>query len=360
VIDGRDLSRRKLLWAVATVGAAASAGSGTATFLHDSEVTESTMTAGMLDLDTDPSWGNDSATGPFGGGTASKGDSGRETVTLSVSDNPSYLWFRTRCAQCEPVEEALFVRFGVDTDTDGTVDQWLSDGYLSLREARERYGDGVNLGEIGATDTWEFVVEWELREALPEDTAAGFDFGFYAAQSRHVMNTSDVAPDWACPGECDGTGDPGGGPDGLAAISWVAFCTPTPINEDDIQFTVSDDGRTLAFDSLPDEVETILLKYGTSLDVFDAPQSSVTVGDGTTYTQEGTSYPGTDPLRTNATPCPDSYGCKYEFSDDGGSWECKAPSTQTVEDNGNENDGGGSSHQSIRSSSIDALTGGED
>lgn len=365
--DGRDLSRRKLLWAVATAGAAASTGSGTAAFMHDSEVVDSSVAAGVLDLETDPSWGNDSTTDPFGDGTASEGDSGSETVTLSVSNNPSYLWFRTRCAQCDPVEEALFVRFGVDTDSDGTVEQWLSDDYLSLREARERFGEGVELGEIGATDTWEFVVEWELREGLPEDTDVGFDFGFHAAQSRHVMNTDSVAPSWECPDDCDGTGDTGGEPDdGLAAISWVAFCSPTKVVAGDIVFTLSDDGRTLVFDSLPDDIETILLKYGTSLDVFEAPQSSVTVGDGTTYAQEGNSYPETDPTRSNSTPCPDSYGCKYEFSDSGdGQWECTEPSNQQANTKGNWNGnggttGGGSSPQSMGSDSIHTMTGGED
>lgn len=362
--DRRDLSRRKLLWAVATAGAAASAGSGTAALMHDSEVVSSSVAAGVLDLETDPSWGNDSGMGPFGGGPASAGDSGTETVTLSVSDNPSYLWFRTQCAQCTSVEEVLFVRFGLDIDGDGTVDQWLTENYLSLRDARERFGEGVNIGELDATDTWEFVVEWELREGIQEDAGVGFDFGFYAAQSRHVMNTDSVAPNWECPGECDGTGDPGGDPDDdLADISWVAFCSSTPVNEDDIRFTLSDDEETLVFDTLPNEIDTILLKYGTNLDVFDAPQSSVTVGDGVTYTQEQNSYPGTDPTRSNLTPCPDSYGCKYEFSG-GGVWECKAPSSQEPPEQDNSNGQGsdprGTRQQSIRPNSIDvAQSGGE-
>ena len=363
--DRRDLSRRKLLLAVATAGAAASTGSGTAALMHDSEAVSSSVAAGLLDLDTDPSWGNDAGTGPFGGGTASQGDSGRETVTLSVSDNPSYLWFRTRCATCTRAEEVLFVRFGTDTDGDGTVDQWLTDDYLSLRDARERFGEGVNIGELDATETWEFVVEWELREAIQEDSDVGFDFGFYAAQSRHVMNTDSVAPNWECPDECDDTGDPGGDPsDSLSAISWVAFCSSTPVNEDDIQFTLNDNGRMLVFDTLPVEIDAILLKYGTRLDVFDTPQSSVTVGEGTTYTQQGNSFPETSPTRSNATPCPGSYGCKYEFSDDGGgSWECKDETSQSSAGNSQGVDQRGTRQQAIGSGSgsIDTVrTGGDD
>ncbi|AZH24901.1 hypothetical protein [Haloplanus aerogenes] len=317
--DGRDLSRRKLLWAMATAGAAASAGSGTAAMMQDSENFDSEMIAGIVDLDTEPSWGTDSSFG-----TASEGDSGTETVTLSVSDNPSYLWFRTKCAQCEAVEEALFVRFGIDTDGDGTVDRWLSSDYLSLREAREQFGEGINLGELDPTDTWELVVEWEVRDGIRDDTNVDFDFDFYATQSRHVMNTDSVAPDWQCPGSCGGTG---GDPDEESGISWVAFCSSETFSKRDIGFERSDDERKLGIRSLPASIDTIVIKYGTNLDVFDVSsrggQFSLTVGDGTTHTQEGDSYAGTD--RSNSLPCPDSYGCKYDFPgrNDPGGWECK-------------------------------------
>jgi len=350
VTDRRDLSRRKLLWAVATAGAAASAGSGTAAVMYDSEIVDSEMTAGMLDLDTDPSWANDSSFG-----AASKGDSGTETVTLSVSDNPSYLWFRTKCIQCDPVEEALFVRFGVDTDGDGDVERWLSDDYLSLRKARERFGEGVNLDEIEPTETWEFVVEWEIRENVRDDTNVDFDFDFYATQSRHVMNTDSVAPDWQCPSGCGGTVD------GLSAISWVAFCSSSEFSRDDLDFERSDDKRTLMIKNLPDRIDTILLKYGTKLDVFGTDgsqdgQLSLTVGDGTSEYQDGNSYPGTEPLRSNSIPCPDSYGCKYEFPDEKGpgGWECKDSRDEAY---GN-NDRVGSVSPGRSSLDVD-LTGGE-
>lgn len=352
--DRRDLSRRKLLWAVATAGAAASAGSGTAAMMHDSEVVDSAMTAGILDLDTEPSWGNDSSFG-----TASEGDSGTETVTLSVSDNPSYLWFRTKCAQCDPVEEALFVHFGVDTDGDGTVDQWLSSDYLSLREAREQFGEGTNLGELDPTDTWELVVEWELRDGLRDDTNVDFDFDFYATQSRHVMNTDSIAPDWQCPGDCGGTG---GKPDKTFGISWVAFCSSEEFSNRDIDFERSDDERTLVVRSLPTSIDTIVIKYGTNLDVFDVSsrsgQFSLTVGDGTTYDQEGNSYSGTD--RTNTLPCPDSYGCKYDFPDENGSggWECKDSRTDTGKRDNDKKGSGGSFPHSFTGPGT-SLLGGE-
>ena len=39
------------------------------------------------------------------------------------------------------------------------------------------------------------------------------------------------------------------------------------------------------------------------------------------YEKHGNQYPETDPTRSNGVPCPESYGCKYEF--DEGTWECK-------------------------------------
>lgn len=324
--DRRALSRRKLLWAVATTGAAASTGGGAVAVMHDRDIVSSSVAAGMLDLDTEPSWGNDSGSGSFG--TASEGDSGTETVTLSVSDNPSYIWFGPKCPQCTPVEEALFVRFGVDTDGDGTVDRWLSDDFLSLRTARDQFGEGANLGEIDPTETWQFVVEWELRESVRDDTNVGFDFSFHATQSRHVMNTDAVAPDW----ECDGcTGTDNGSESSLPTISWVAFCSSQQLSKDDFEFSRSDDERTLVFDTLPDAVDTILLKYGSNLDVFENAPQTVTAGSGTTHTQRGNSYPGTEPMRSNSTPCPGSYGCKYEFPDGTGpgGWECTVPDRST-------------------------------
>jgi hypothetical protein len=356
-MDGRDLSRRKLLWAAGTVGAAASLGSATAALVHDSETISKSVTAGVLDLETEPSWGNDSTTDPFGGGTASEGDSGRETISLSVSDNPSYLWFRTRCVQCDPVEEALYVRFGVDTDDDGVVDRWLTDDYLSLRDAREQYGEGAMIGEIDATETWTFVVDWEVRESVRDDSDVEFDFEFYAAQSRHVMNTDSVAPDWRCPRGC---GEPGGGPDPSAsAISWVAFCSSEEFSTGSVEFARSDDGRTLTLEAVPSGVDTILLKYGTSLDVFEYDgQTSLTVGDGTTYAQEGNSFPGTDPTRSNSNPCPESYGCKYEFPDDDGTggWECE----DNRDSESTDGTQGGPGNRSIESGSIEfTSTGGE-
>jgi hypothetical protein len=318
VTDPRSLSRRKLLLAVATTGAAASTGSGAAAMFHDSETTTSAVTAGTLDLELGPWASERTGTSPFEGGTISSGDDGREYRELSISDNPGYLWFRTACA-CDPVsqvEEALFLQFGVDEDGDGTVDRWLTDAPVSLREARERFGDGVSIGELPATTTWRFVVDWDVEGNVADETTVEFDFVFYATQSRHVMNVDAVAPDWSC--DCGGTG----GPEQLPGISWVAFGASEPFSKEDLAFSRSDDERTLVLESVPNAVETVVIKYGTLLDVFDySGQSSLDVGkDG--YEQQQNAFPETEPTRSNSVPCPEAYGCKYEFGE-ATAWECK-------------------------------------
>jgi hypothetical protein len=292
---------------------------------HDSETTTSAVTAGTLDLELGP-WTSDSAgPSPFenGNGTVSNGDGGRERRELSISDNPGYLWFRTACA-CDPVtsvEEALFLRFGVDEDGDGTVDRWLTDDHLSLRESRERFGEGVSIGELPTTTTWQFVVDWVVEENIADETTVEFDFVFYATQSRHVMNADAVAPDWEC--DCDGTGGgEGGGDESLPGISWVAFCASEPYSKNDLEFSRSEDERTLTLTSVPEVVETIVIKYGGFLDVFDySGESSLEVGKDM-YEQQRNSFPGTEPTRSNPTPCPGAYGCKYDFGD-AAPWKCK-------------------------------------
>ena len=325
--DRQSLSRRKLLWAAATIGAAASTGGGAAAMMSDSEDVGAMLTAGILDLNPNPSWGNADSTDGSASGSIS-GNEGRETVTVSVDGNPSYVWFRTRCKQCTPDEETLQVRFGLDVDADGTVDQWLDgfdgtdDGYLSLRTARERLGEGVQLGELAPSDTWELVVEWTTDGPVTRDLNVSFDFEFYATQTRHVMNTDTVAPDWECP---DVVCDPSGGNDDQVSkeISFVAFCSPDDIEPSDVSIEFDDDGRTVTLVDKVDSVtiDTVIVKAGQRLDVFPfdgtVPTSFTTGGASEFYIQgSGGTYPASDPERSNADPCPESEWIKYEVDTD--------------------------------------------
>lgn len=334
--DPLELSRRKILAAVATVGAAASAGGSVAAVMTDSETFGSEAAAGILDLDADPSWGNAGSTGSTDLGEIS-GPEGRETVELEITDNPSFLWFRTQCVQCDPAETEIRVRFGLDTDRDGSVDRWLDgfdgtdDGYLSLREARERLGEGILLGDLEPTSSWGLVVDWTTDETLTTDLSATFDFEFYATQTRHVANTDAVRPEWECPGTvCEPTGS-------SAEISWIAFCSPDAITPADVSIELSDDGRTVVVTDVADGVTigAVLLKYGQHLDVFSHDgDTSFTSGTASkNHTQERDAYPttDTDPPRSNGDPCPGNEWIKYDVDD--GVWESSVSEPAEIDNN---------------------------
>lgn len=332
-----------------TVGAAASAGSGTAALLSDSEsFGESTVTAGVVDLETDPSWGNDGSLG-----TISQGESGSRTVEITLADNPSYVWFRTDCKQCTAVEDALYVRYGIDTDGDGESDLSITDGYITLGEARERYGTGYQLGTLDPSKTWTLIAEWELREPT-ESTDVSLSFDFYATQTRHVSDPGDISLPWSCEG-CNGSsiGTP---TTEESVISWVSFCGDSVFEPD---FTPVREGtHTLLLDTdaytVGTEADTIVIKYGTTLEVFHRDgewPSSLTVGqgDGEVFQQTGNNYDRTS--RTNSNFCDGEAGCKFEFDDGGGGeWECKDGAVlvsggdqQTSGDDGNDGQGGNDS-----------------
>jgi hypothetical protein len=321
--DRRSLSRRQILWATVTAGAAASVGSGTAAMFQDQERFQSAVDAGELDLEIPTSSFDIS------------GNSGSKGLTVSVSGNPAYVWFRTQCKQCTTVEEKLSVRFRVARDEDIqylTGFDGTEDGYLSLRDARERLGGGVQLpGKFDPDSEVDLVVEWTTSgSTVSEELRTQFDFGFYAAQTRHVMNSSKVTLPWDdCEVDCSSsTSD-------VSGISWVAFCGSSDFKNN---FTPvrSENNRKLRLDTseytISTKVRTIAVKYGQQIDVFNVDElngngwpDTVKVGTGTTYERaEGNNYvtPDGDSWSNNEF-CNVSSGCKYDFPDpDGGEWEC--------------------------------------
>lgn len=321
--DRHSLSRRKILWAVATTGAAASTGGATAALLHDSEQADSELTAGTVDLETDPSW-NGSL------GSVSLDGSGSETIDLEISNNPSYVWFRINCKECIEIEDALYVQYSLDKDGDDSYEEDITGGFISLGDARERYGEGYNLGTLDPGQGWTFRIEWELREKTGE-TDVPFTFEFYATQTRHAMNTDSVSLPWDACEPCGGFQT-----QSLPAISWVSFCG----SEIDTDFTPqrSGDDRTLLLDTddtIPNS-DTIAIKYGTNIDVFARSDydgswpPSLTVGDGDTYTKDGGGvYTNDGDEWSSSDFCSGEDGCKYEFPDAGstGAWECRSDSS---------------------------------
>jgi len=317
--------------------------------MTDSESASADFAAGILDIDS--VWRNAGGTG--GGSSITLSDpEGQKTLEINQSGNPSYVWFRTKCKQCEEDEEKLNVRFGLAT-TSGQID-WLDefeDGYMTLRDARELLGEGYLLGEFEPDGTRNLVVDWETEE-LTDDLDVTLNFGLYAAQRRHVMNAASVGPakwEGKCNTPCGTTTSSGSG-----GISWIAFCCSDDISPDDVTIEFSNDGQTILIVDAPDiEIGAILLKYGLNLDVFwiDAGDSVVdqqftTGGAPKTYRQKtgnagkiesngsngengnnddvsrpkrnGGYFPGTEttPSRSNDNPCPGSNWIKYDVDDD--------------------------------------------
>ena len=345
--DSHSLSRRKLLWALTTVGAAASTGGGAAALFRDSETFgESTVSAGVVDLEAEPSWGNDDSLG-----TISTGESGSREVRLTLVDNPSYVWFRTECKQCLDIEDALYIRYGVDTDGDGQIDTAITDGYITLGEARERFGTGQFIGTFDPDAEWFLVAEWELREWV-EDTDVSLSFDFYATQTRHVSDPDDIGLPWSCVDCGDSTGGPSDD-NGVSGISWVAFCGDSAFDTD---FTpqLTDEGRTLLLDTdaytIPGAVNTIAIKYGQTIEVFtydDQDSFTIAQGDGDTSSRvTGDTYANTD--RSSSNFCAGEGGCKYDFPDEtDGGWTCADADTAGEEDSGNNDNGNSGNNAAV-------------
>lgn len=377
--DRRSLSRRKLLWAAATVGAAASTGSGAAAVLSDSEQIGSEMTAGTLDLTAQ--WGNTDSTTQTRIRTGESDDTdGQKRVVLTVGDNPAYVWVRIPCKDKEKKKwgkgwsrdwgswkgkygadkhrnnrksddkhgrsadsdsfmndgdphsdgsDDILVRIGVD---DGDEVRWFTgdsgSAFVSPSEVYEQFNEGVYLGQLdpGSDNAWEFVIDWKAGGVLMKSAEIDLDFTFYATQSRHV-DPEMAKPDWDCD-KSTGSG-----------ISWVAFCASGEFDKGAIDLSLSDDERTLSLSGVPDDVvDTVTIKHGTNLMVVTySGQNSITVGDGD-YSQVQSGFSGTN--QSNPDPCPDSTTyCKYEFPD---GWEDRIDDTDENGDSFDwDEDGGG-------------------
>ncbi|MGQ4555648.1 hypothetical protein [Halobellus sp. GM3] len=333
------LSRRRVLYGIATAGAAAASGSGVAAVLTDAERTEATLAAGSLDLDVDvlspTSWKNDAYTGSVGLHSTQTAE-----FELSVDDNPAYVWLVSDCPACEAIEEKLRITVELRGDGSGAT-ELFSDG--TLRSFRERYGSGGLLSETALPtggETWTVSFTWSLSDPVPNSADVDFGFRFYAVQERHLADPQsfDLNLDREACGDCE---DDNGGDEQPCGkeISYVAFCSDETLDSDDVSFerqACGDGGdlATLEITAIPDHVNAVLLKYGRNLDVFTydaedaSPGFSVTTGGANsdldlaaTYEQTGGSeFPGSGPpTRSNSDPCPGEYGYKHEF--DGGEGE---------------------------------------
>jgi hypothetical protein len=315
--DERRISRRRFLLGASATGAVISGGAGTLAELRDSEALRASLATGSLDLEV--SWEGDGTETTLGT-VSDAGDGGSRLVemVMPVESNAAYLWFRTQCPECVPIEDLVWIAFVLETD-DG--DHPVFEG--TLRDARLTLGGGIRLDDVlYPGETWGLRIEWELLESVPGDETITFDFDFYAVQRRHLQNPDTARPPWEVCADCPENGN-GGSTE--HEISYVAFASNQSVSVGEIDLEIVEDGTSVqyAVASNPVTIEAVALKYATHLDVFDpAPQQGVlAVGDGETFDQgPGNEFAGTDPTRTVPDPLPEyCWSAKYEI--DEGQWE---------------------------------------
>ncbi|MDR5657352.1 hypothetical protein RH831_09180 [Halodesulfurarchaeum sp. HSR-GB] len=297
--DGLRVSRRQFLLAAAASGAVVSGGGRTVAEFSDTEQLGVTFGAGELDLDV--SWEGEGTETDLGV-VSNEGDGGERQIIIDLSEdsNPAWLWFRTGCPRCLPVEEQIQIEFTLRGEN-GTRLEEFSSG--TLREERERYGTGHRFGRVlNPGETWTLTIAWELTESVAGEHGIEFGFDFHAVQRRHLQNPAANAPNW----ECERCSDDSGSGTEQKDISWVAFAGETNAEVEDFS-SVAIDGSTLEYD-LGDSataVQAIALKYGQTLEVFaDVPDTGpLTVGEGDeTFQKQGNGFEGTD--HTNSEPFP--------------------------------------------------------
>jgi hypothetical protein len=320
-----EISRRQVLATVGTAGGAgALTGSGAAAYLSENvSFTRNEILSGSIDLRVD--WDVDD-----GDAGSSEGDvtvpieltdenrSGTATFDVLLPDdgsnNPAYGWFRMTCPEITELVTDLEVALSYACNR-STID--IAAG--TLCEVAEDLRNGLALDpecdpDVDPTgrkclqpgEPVTLVLEWELGDGFKGKDETALTFDFVASQCRYRDGTENPFPEAQ---SCDC-------PDGHA-ISWVAFCGEygEPYDEDDFEFDVTVD--TLTLHDAPDTLDSVVLKYATYIRVFENPGTSgvfTTTSGGTEYDQDGSGFEGTD--RTNAEPCSDGCGLKFEGDDD--------------------------------------------
>lgn len=249
-MSGGPLSRRRVLAALATVGAAGSiSGFGTGAVLSDRERGDNAIAAGALDLTVDFEV-LDGPRGPRGSAVHAdgssrvllpipaldRGDAGAVLVTLALPplegtvNNPAYVWLRSVCPDpTSTLPDHLAVSLWyADCETGARLDGGqLTPSGATLREVAEALLDGVPLDGAGRAGTAPgsqacladelcLRVEYELDETYVGDQTAALALDFVAVQCRHDDGRASPFP----PAAVDACDPPEQRPK-LPAISYV-------------------------------------------------------------------------------------------------------------------------------------------
>ncbi|WP_155120639.1 hypothetical protein [Haloprofundus marisrubri] len=326
--DGPELSRRRLLAALTTVGAAGGlVGAGTGAVLGDGEAAPvSLFRGGELVLTADAE--SETTARLAFDGLRDDGRVHERTLCLSVSSNPAWLWLRA-CPTSNPVAAALDATLTLAGETfTGT-----------LADVLEAVADGVRVDTAPTQPEEETCLT--LAVSLPKDRngvateqirgrTLDLTLQFYAEQARHV--DSSVSP-WT--ERCGETPTPTPTPEPPSdqkAISFVAFCSDSgALSADDItlsDFVEKEPGEVVALTwESTEPVSYVVLKAGPEIEYFE--YSPPTTGPASVEVGTGTPDSSLSPPR----PCPTgSSGVKFE-----------GENLQTVED-ANGSDGSDDGH----------------
>lgn len=272
-MNDKQLSRRKVLGALATTGGAgALVGTGTSALFTDEEtfannsISASESVAGSVELevDVDP---------------LSDAEGVKYSVNLpeGVNNNPSHVWVRAKTCP-DPLSSADELEVELRLECNGST-VTLERGQLlsvinALRGGRKVECGGSNDGQcFQPGESADLVLE-----VLDVDSGAAprveFVFEFYAEQCRYNIdpdNPFDPSPD------CERT--PG------HAISFIGFCSESgePLEPEITQVNSRSDGEPTSVDwETGSDVDYVVVKSGQNFTIYSSNSNNRTAGTATT------------------------------------------------------------------------------
>lgn len=195
------ISRREILAGLSGVGVVgAVSGAGTYALLTDEESFGGSIQSGTLTVDVSCQRcivDEDGVSFSFGG--IDRGDSGRETITLTVETNPARLWLQS---DCPPAVDRLGDELVITLRYNGIT---VESGTLST--VRRSLRGGISLGGECTTpgEATELDLEWSLPDDTPDSVAGeqtSLQLELLAEQCRHVDTISGGNPFAGAPA-CD-------------------------------------------------------------------------------------------------------------------------------------------------------------
>ncbi|MFB6135686.1 MAG: TasA family protein [Halobacteriaceae archaeon] len=170
--DGIELSRRKVLGGLTTIGVASAAtGAGTMAYFSDTETSsDNTVAAGTLDLEISGS----GTTAPVDVTNAAPGDSGSKVWELNNAgsiDGSSLTATVTDVTNSGDLGQYIDIEVGTDGDTDlGDGDETLLvDGDLTSKDG----SSGTDSNGLGTSETKYLYVKWEFPDNGDQNDAQG-------------------------------------------------------------------------------------------------------------------------------------------------------------------------------------------